>query len=61
MFIDLGLNICPRNYFQKAENSVQLVLTCRNALCSRMKVELDGILSIQVRGGCTNGDRHRSG
>jgi hypothetical protein len=28
---------------QKAENSVQLVLTCRNAVRSRMKVELDGI------------------
>ena len=26
---------------QKAENSVQLVLTCRNAVRSRMKVELD--------------------
>jgi len=28
---------------QKAENSVQLVLTCRNAVRSRMKMELDGI------------------
>lgn len=26
---------------EKAENSVQLVLTCRNAVCSRMKVELN--------------------
>ena len=28
---------------QKAENSVQKVLSCRNAVRSRMKVELDGI------------------
>ncbi len=28
---------------QKAENSVQLVLTCRNVVRNRMKVELDGI------------------
>jgi hypothetical protein len=28
---------------QKAENSVQLVLTCRNAVRSRMRVELDEI------------------
>ncbi len=26
---------------QKAENSVQLVLTCRNAVLSRMEVELN--------------------
>jgi len=28
---------------QKAEDSVQMVLTCRNAVRSRMKMELDGI------------------
>jgi predicted DNA-binding transcriptional regulator YafY len=28
---------------QKAENSVQMVLTCRNAVRSGMKMELDGI------------------